>query len=265
MPEDFTHLLVTRFNTAVDYAPSPKRLESEWLLPRLALFERYCLPSVKAQRGATFNWLVFCDASSPGWFKDRMADYGSLVRAIYISGPATDKVIAQEVRSSGFVRSQYLITTRLDNDDAISDDHLSLIQKAFQYQSREFVMFPFGLQLYRGALYHVYWRSNPFLSLIERVGENSELTTVYCVRHDKIAQQDKIRYLGRSPQWLQVLHTSNLGNALRGWPKLGAPSHPAFAVQWEDGVAHDPLFRRIAVSAGSYFERLRRVSERIFA
>jgi hypothetical protein len=259
------HLLVTRFNTAVDYAPSPRRLESEWLLPRLALFERYCLPSVKAQRGAVFSWLVFCDASSPGWFKDIMADYAPLVKPIYIAGPANDKVIAQEVKSSGFVRSTYLITTRLDNDDAISEDHLSLIQKAFRYQHREFVMFPFGLQLYRGALYHVYWRSNPFLSLIERVGEDSELTTVYCVRHDKVTQQEKVRYLSRSAQWLQVLHTSNLGNALRGWPKLGAVSHPAFAVQWEDDVAHDPLSRRIAVSAGSYLGRLRRVSERILA
>jgi hypothetical protein len=265
LPEDFTHLLLTRFNTAVDYAPSPRRLESEWLLPRLALFERYCLPSVKAQRGAVFNWLVFCDASSPGWFKDIIAHYAPLVKAIYITGPANDKVIAQEVKSSGFVCSPHLITTRLDNDDAISEDHLSLIQKAFLHQNREFVMFPFGLQLYHGALYHVYWRSNPFLSLIERVGENSELTTVYCVRHDKVAQQEKVRYVSRSAQWLQVLHTANLGNALRGCPKLRPASHPAFDVRWEEDIAHDPLPRRIAASAGSYIGRLRRVSERIFA
>ena len=265
MSEAFTHLLLTRFNTPLDFAPSPQRLESGWLLPRLSLFERYCLPSVKAQRGAAFNWLVLCDAASPSWFRDRIAAYGPVLKAIYISGPATDAVIAATVKSSGFLRSQYLITTRLDNDDAISHNHLSLIQKAFRYQSREFLMFPFGLQLYRGALYHLYWRSNPFLSLIERVGVGSEVKTVYCIRHDKVTQQERIRYLTRSPQWLQVLHNSNLGNGLRGWPKLCARSHPEFAVQWEEGVAHDSLARRVAASAGSNLERLKRVSERIFA
>jgi hypothetical protein len=265
LPEDFTHLLLTRFNTAFDSAPPPRRLESEWLLPRLSLFERYCLPSVKAQRGAKFDWLVFFDAESPDWLRERVAAYGSVLKAMYITGPASDEVIAKVVRSSGFVSSQYLITTRLDNDDAITGDHLSLVQQSFRHQSREFVMFPFGLQLYRGALYHVYWRSNPFLSLIERVGESGELTTVYCVRHDKVTQQEKVQFVSRSPQWLQVLHNSNWANALRGWPKLGASSHPAFAVRWESGVAHDGLPRRIAVSAGSYFDRLRRVSKRILA
>jgi Putative rhamnosyl transferase len=262
---DFTHLLITRFNTAIDYAPSPRRLESGWLMQRFGLFERYCLPSVKAQIGAGFTWLVLFDAASPTWLRERVAEYGPILEPIYLSDPATDEVIANVVKLTGHVSARYLITTRLDNDDAISEDHLSLVQKAFRYQNREFVMFPFGLQLYHGALYHVYWRSNPFLSLIERVGEDSDITTVYCVRHDKVAQQERVRYVSRSAQWLQVLHTSNLGNALRGWPKLAAASHQAFSVEWEKGVAHDPLSRRIAVSAGSYLERLRRVSERIFA
>jgi hypothetical protein len=260
--ETFTHLLLTRFNTPLNDRASPQRLEPEWLLPRLDLFERYCLSSVKAQRGAKFEWLVFCDDASPGWFRDRLAAYGSVLNAIYISGPATDAVIAAAVKSSGFVRSQYLITTRLDNDDAISRDHFSLVQKAFQYQERQFLMFPFGLQLYRGALYNVYWRSNPFLSLIERVGEDSEFTTVFCVRHDRITQQEKVRYLGRSPQWLQVLHAVNLGNALRGWPRFEAGCHPSFTVQWE-GAISDTLPRRVALSAGTYVARLERISEKI--
>jgi hypothetical protein len=249
----------------MDYAPSARRLEKSWLMQRLALFERYCLPSVKAQVGAAFTWLVLLDAASPAWLRERVAEYGPILQPIYLGDAATDEAIANVVKLTGYVSAQYLITTRLDNDDAISADHLSLIQKGFRYQNREFVMFPFGLQLYHGALYHVYWRSNPFLSLIERVGEGSEVTTVYCVRHDRVAQKENVRYLGRSAQWLQVLHTSNVGNALRGWPKLGPASHPAFAVQWEDGVVHDPLSSRIAVSAGSYLGRLRRVSERIFA
>jgi Putative rhamnosyl transferase len=262
---EFTHLLITRFNTVTDYAPSPKRLEGDWLRQRFDLFERYCLPSVKAQVGAAFTWLVLFDAASPTWVKGRVAGYGSILQPIYLSGPVTDDTIAKVVKSTGYISAKYLITTRLDNDDAIASDHVVSIQKAFNYQRRQFLAFPLGLQLYRGSLYHVYWRSNPFLSLIERVGEGLSVTTVCCVRHDRVAQLEQIRYLNRSPQWLQVLHTSNLGNALRGWPKLRAASHPGFAVQWEEGVAHDSLSRRIAASASSYRKRLRRASERIFA
>jgi Putative rhamnosyl transferase len=260
--EEYTHLLLTRFNTPLDYSPSPQRLESEWLLPRLSLFERYCLASVKAQTGVTFHWLVFCDAASPGWFRDRMAAYEPILKPIYISGPATDAVLAAVVKSSGLVRSRYLITTRVDNDDALATDHLLSVQKVFRYQKREFVSFPFGLQLYRGALYNVYWRSNPFLSLIERVGDESELTTVFCVSHDKVGRLENVRYVRRRPQWLQVLHTSNVGNRLRGWPKLDATHHPGFAMQWEGGP-NDPLFQRIAFSAEGYVARLERMSEKI--
>lgn len=261
MPADFTHLVLTRFNTAVDYAPSPKRLESEWLIQRLSLFEQYCLPSIQAQTGVSFTWLVFFDAASPVWFRDKIAAYGSLLVPIYVSGPATDAVIAEAVKSSGLVSTPYLITTRLDNDDALASDHLSSVQKAFRYQGREFLAFPLGLQLYRGSLYYVYWRSNPFLSLVERIGEDSALTTVCSVRHDKVGQLEKVRYIRQSAQWLQVLHTSNLGNTLRGWPRLDATRHPGFAVQW--GEAKDPLFRRIAFSAGTYVARFEKISDRI--
>jgi hypothetical protein len=269
LPADFTHLLLTRFNTAIDYfttsveyTPSPKRLEADWLMERLDLFERYCLPSVKAQVGTAFTWLVFFDAASPAWLRERVAEYGSVLQPIYVSGPATDEAIANLVKATGYVSAKYLITTRLDNDDALASDHVASIQKAFRHQSREFLAFPLGLQLYRGSLYYVYWRSNPFLSLIERVGEGSELTTVYCVRHDKVAKLENVRYVSRPPQWLQVLHTSNLGNRLRGWPKLDATCHPGFDVHWEDG-ASDPLPQRIAFCAGTYVARLERMSEKI--
>lgn len=265
MRVDFTHLLITRFNTAIDHEFAHRGLETDWLMQRLALFEKYCLPSVKAQAGVAFKWVVLFDAASPAWVRERVAEYGSIFQPIYISGIATDEKIANVVKMTGYVSAQYLITTRLDNDDALASNHLASVQKAFKYQARQFIAFPFGLQLYRGSLYHVYWRSNPFLSLIERVGKDSEFTTVCCVRHDRVAQLEKVRYLGRSPEWMQVLHTSNLGNTLRGWPRLGAAYHPNFAIEWDKSVPRDRLSRRIAVSAGGYLQVLRRVSGRMRA
>jgi hypothetical protein len=254
-PKDFTHVLLTRFNTAVNFAPSAKRLQVDWLTARLALFQQYCLPSVAGQRGAEFEWLVFFDAESPEWFKEKIASFEPLVKAIYIDGPATDEVIARRVVETGLVSSPYLVTTRLDNDDAISIDHLASVQNAFRRQDREFITFPFGLQSFNDHLYNVYWLYNPFLSLIEKVGDNRDITTVFCVAHDHVGRENNLRRVLKSSQWLQVLHSSNLANALRGWPRLGSRSHPYFQVLWPEEPEADSISRRLRFSARAYMNR----------
>lgn len=253
MPKQFTHLLLTRFNVLVGYAPSAQRIETNWLNSRLVPFERYCLPSVAGQVGAEFRWLMFIDESSPAWFKEKISSFAPLVEPIYVDGPATDQVIARRVMETGFVSSPYLITTRLDSDDAISKDHLASVQDNFRQRDREFVIFSFGLQSYRGHLYNVCWHTNPFLSLIEKVGDNGEATTVFCVAHDRVREANKVRTVLRSPQWLQVLHDSNNESTLRGWPRLGSSnSHPRFNVSWPEREASDSVGNRVRFSAGAY-------------
>jgi Putative rhamnosyl transferase len=248
MTSAFTHLLLTRFNTAIDFAQSAKRLETDWLRARLALFERYCLPSVAGQRGAKFRWLVFFDAASPEWFKAQISNFAPLLKPIYVDGPASDGVIARQVIESGLVTSPYLVTTRLDNDDALARDHLATVQQSFCYQDREFVTFPLGLQLFHRHLYAVYWAANPFLSLIEKVGEDNHITTVFCVAHDRVEGDNKLRKVLRSHQWLQVLHDSNCANRLRGWPLLHSESHPSFPIEWPSNTEPDSLASRLGFS-----------------
>lgn len=261
-PRDFTHLILTRFNTAVGFAPSAKGLDEAWLKERLQLFERYCLPSVAAQRGATFHWLVFCDAASPEWFKEKMSSYGALVSTFYINGPATDEVIAKSVARTGLASQPYLITTRLDNDDAIGSDHLRLVQREFKQQDREFLVFPFGLQLYRDRLYNTYWRSNPFLSLVEKIREDGSFTTVLCVEHNRVRRAGKVRSVLSAPQWLQVIHGSNLLNTLRGWPRITRLSASAFSVSLpEQGT--DTVITQFRYSAAAFTARGRRLVEKV--
>lgn len=259
MPKQLVHLLLTRFNAAVNFDPSARRLDTNWLTARLALFEQYCLPSVAAQRGAEFQWLVFLDPASPGWFKERISTFEPLVKPIYIDGPATDEVIARTVMQTGLISAPYLVTTRLDTDDAISKDHLALVQRAFRQQDREFIAFSFGLQSFRGQLYSVYWASNPFLSLIEKVSVNGQVTTVFCVAHDRVADDNKLRRVISSSQWLQVLHDSNgdsnLSNSLRGWPRLRSRSHPNFQVVWPEKPLADSMASRLRFSVQSYLVR----------
>jgi hypothetical protein len=272
MQKQFTHLLLTRFNTAINFAPSTinfapstQRLEADWLNARLAMFEQYCFPSVAGQKKADFLWLVFFDAASPQWFKKKISAFEPLVRPIYIDGPATDEVIACRIAQTGVVSSPYLVTTRLDNDDAISTDHLAAVQNAFHRQEREFITFPFGLQLFRGHLYNVYWPSNAFLSLIEKVGNNGQVTTVLCVRHDRIGREHKVRQIRGGPKWLQLLHDSNMGNVLRGWPRLNSRSHRRFNVIWPGQLGYDSVGRRIRFSLQAYTARADRLIKKLLA
>lgn len=255
MSHSFTHLVLTRFNTAVGYAPSAKRLDSGWLRMRLAMFERYCLPSMAAQRNAIFQWIVFCDAKSPEWFCEKMASFGPLVKTIYVDGWLTDERIAGSVAAADMVSTPYLITTRLDNDDALASGHLAIVQSEFQEQDREFLEFPVGIQSFRGYLYNVYWHSNPFLSLVEKVQKAKRFTTVCCVRHDRVRSAGRIRSLVRSPQWLQLIHGENIGNSLRGWPRLRSRNAPDFEVLWPAEHPSDSLPQRFLFTAAAYGER----------
>lgn len=255
MAEEFTHLVLTRFNTAVGYAPSARRLDTSWLEMRLEFFERYCLPSMAAQRCRAFEWIIFCDAASPEWFRERMDSLAPLARPMYIEGSLNDERIAASLSAPGLVNTPYLITTRLDNDDAIATDHLAAVQGAFRRQEREFLEFPVGMQSFRGHLYTLFWPSNPFLSLFEKVGSSNRFTTVCCVRHDHVRSAGHVRRLICSPQWLQVIHGSNIGNSLRGWPRFQSRTHPNFAVHWPTSETDDPLPQRMKYAAVAYRDR----------
>jgi Putative rhamnosyl transferase len=252
MPREFTHLLLTRFNTAVGFAPSARRLDNDWLEARLVPFEQYCLPSVAGQRGADFKWLIFLDAGSPAWFKEKLESSAPLVTPIYIDGTLTDEVIASSIAATGLVNTPYLVTTRVDSDDALANTHLAMVQAAFQRQEREFLEFPIGLQSYRGHLYNAFWSSNPFLSLVEKVQSGNRFTTVFCVPHDHVRRAGRVKSLIRAPQWLQIIHSKNTSSVPRGLPRLKSGAHPAFDVSWPEVATDDSFAKRMRFSAEAY-------------
>jgi hypothetical protein len=257
--EAFSHIVLTRFNVVTTYAPSAKGLEEVWLKERVDLFMTYCFPSITSQAGAQFHWLVFCNADSPTWFKEHMASLNEFLTPVYIEGLATNEVLARKVKESGYVTAPYLITTRVDNDDALSKDHLALIQRAFRPREREFVIFPLGLQLFRGHLYGLCWLDNPFFSLIEKVGYTEDLTTALCVRHGDIYKVGRVRKLWRTSQWLEVIHSTNVSNSLRGWPKIFSRSHPNFPTLGAKGIPNDTFIERIVIASRRVRRRLHRL------
>lgn len=209
--KDFEHFLLTRFNTR-----HKERASADWLRHRIGYFERLCHYSVVRQSTSDFRWLIYFDAERDEWFEsevERLCSDGSF-EPIWVDGPLSPETAAAAVEER--TESDWVITTRVDNDDAISRDFMESVQAQFHHQSFEFVNFQSGLQTSDSG--DVYYRSDPsgpFLSLIERRNDRS-LQGVYVGPHDKISDYGSIRGISSHPMWLQMVHDRNLGNALRG-------------------------------------------------
>src|SRR4051794_4900698 len=158
MTPEFRHLLITKFNirTSGTNEASPMRLDKEWLRDRLAEFETFCAPSVEAQTTRDFSWLVLCDEESPSWFKAAMSSNGDLITPLFL-GDVTNATLPALLKERGYVDRPGLITSRLDNDDAIARNLLETVQDLYVGQERLFVNFPLGVRAHGGYLYRGYW------------------------------------------------------------------------------------------------------------
>ncbi|MCI0139987.1 putative rhamnosyl transferase [Arthrobacter bambusae] len=209
---DFDHFLLTRFNAR----QGPARAGDGWLRHRLELFEDLCLPSVRAQSSDSFRWLVFFDSERDQWFQrevDRLSE--GAFEPIWVDGALTTDLISDEVQ--GRSSSPWLITTRVDNDDAVAKDFIERIQHEFARQDFEFINFNSGLQLAEdGAVFRWTDLSGPFISLIEKRSVDGAPRTVHIDGHDKLTNYGNIRGLDPHPMWLQMIHGKNLANEVRG-------------------------------------------------
>jgi hypothetical protein len=231
MTAGFVHVLLTRFNVRVGYGAAAWRgADEDWLETRLALFDAFCYPSVRAQT-ARFRWLVFVDAETPEPFRRRLESYDGAT-VVYVSGRLADERIAEAVVEHVELDAPHLITTRLDNDDAIGDTYLERVQRAFRGQELEFVNLPLGYEWHAGRLYHRVSRSNTFISLVERVPRSGERPrTVHCAPHTDLRSVAPIRQVVAPPLWLVTIHGGNAANRQLGIRRLRRGVPPAFRRQ----------------------------------
>lgn len=218
--KDFQHVILTRFNVRVNYSPSRLGINPEWLTHRFGLFEQFCYPSVLKQTNQDFKWLVFFDSETPQFFKDKIETYAKWKNFIpvYFDHLLTGKDIRQFLLNILQQETRYLITTRLDNDDAISKHLIEKVQAEFQGQAFEFINFTNGYVLSDGKLYLLKYKANPFASLIEKITEFTPdgFKAVLSITHDRLGSSDKVRQINTQPTWLQVVHGRNISNRVRG-------------------------------------------------
>jgi hypothetical protein len=107
-----------------------------------------------------------------------------------------------------------LVTTRLDNDDALHAEALHAVHEyiePFDRSPHEGVLlrFPRGYRYDEeaGRLYSSYWMDSPFITLFEKVGANKEKArNVYFAHHPKIYLEVPVHLEESIPGWLQIIH-----------------------------------------------------------
>lgn len=220
------HFILTRFNLLLwnkDKTGSPVRT-IKWLEHRFALFERYCLPSVRSQSCKNFLWIVLFDSTTPDRFKDKIADYQKdcpQFVPVFVepdNGRYFANIFQEEVRrrlpDSEIGR---VVTTYLDNDDALNVKMVEDLQNRVEaLHNGTFIFYTDGYQYFTDERYlmQIYYKKNHFVSVIEG-GEKEQVKTIYGYGShyyiDKI-KDVRIEYVSNEPMWCHVVHEKNMGN-----------------------------------------------------
>nr|WP_294937026.1 glycosyltransferase [uncultured Flavobacterium sp.] len=223
----FYHYLITRFNLKnPDWELTKNNellLDDTWMDERLHLFETYCLPSVVNQTNQNFEWLLFFDSSTSEKYitKIRTITEGyKNIRLFFINGmPNFTSSIAEFIAANANDR-EFLITSRIDNDDCVHKDYINEIQRVFNKQ--EFLAIDiingYTLQVeptfILGKKEHIF---NPFISLIER---NQNPKTVWHYVHNMWKKEPRIIHLKEKRLWLSVIHGKNKVNEFDGYGNI---------------------------------------------
>src|SRR5690349_13551625 len=179
----------------------------------MALFERFCLPTVRGQTRQDFKWLVLFAADTPRTFKakiERLAEWPNFVPVYLAAG--TEHVGRLVVAPYLDGSPQTLITTRLDNDDGLCRTYVEEMRRFAGVSARTVLQFPNGYVWNRGRIYLDRQEHNAFATLVEPLagGAGSEYVTIYKGSHSDLHRLGPVVDVGDAPGWLQVVHGSNV-------------------------------------------------------
>lgn len=121
----YKHFIITRFNIIQAYSFSNDKngkstQTCDWLETRFVLFERCCIPSLANQKCKKFIWFVLFDVSTPEKFKVKINNYEEtypFFKPLFIGQEGFLNVFRYEVLKYLTADDEFIITTRLDNDD----------------------------------------------------------------------------------------------------------------------------------------------------
>jgi hypothetical protein len=227
------HFIMTHFNLKLWETDKNNQATQtqEWLERRFQLFEEFCLPSVAAQTDKNFYWFCMFDVDTPDQYRTRVEDYKKwvpqLIPLYMTQDEATkgdDQYLKDQIKKLLDTEDELLITSQLDNDDAIHTDFVMEINNMAKKESAKdaFYVFSYGYQYYTEAdfLLKIYYPNNHFPSRVEKDLINFKL--VLSISHSHLRKKsvrDKIKIVHvdniERPLWIEIIHSKNVSNDVR--------------------------------------------------
>jgi len=212
----FEHIIITRFNIKHEEWKNKVRNTNweKWMKERVKIFKKYCSPSVANQSTNEFVWLVCIDPNTKDKYRKSILEEKSKSKSIEVIEVDSLKSLTKDVKSYilNNVEEEFVITSRLDNDDAIEKNFVKDIQDMFDKQSYKPISMAKGFQLILGEenrLRKINTPNGPFMSLIESV--SGSMKTVYGKKHYEW-NDSLTKIVNDEPRWIQVIHRKNVSN-----------------------------------------------------
>jgi hypothetical protein len=228
------HFILTRFNNGV-YASGGLRGgigPAEWTRRRLELFNKYTRPSIEAQTVRDFEWILLVDPRTEKWVLDDLELTGV---PHHIRIESKFYPIPVNPRTQGgflFVRDiidassyDYIITTRLDSDDAVFPLFVEKIQDSTGNGDSAFAFDFVNGCIYderSGRMFSIFWggrhntcENSQFVSLIlssDYIAKKG-FTTCMLSSHCRIHEFFRKKGMATTyPTTIMIVHRNNICN-----------------------------------------------------
>ena len=229
-----SHFLLTRFNLSLwkQDKLGHKVRTGLWQKERFSLFEKYCFPSVAEQTCKDFLWLVLFDENTQQEYRQKIAEYQrrcAQLMPFFLNREETRhyvKFFSGQMKNLTEKNSKYIVSTRLDNDDALNTNYIQKIQKEIEEKIGENTMmsefclsFTWGYQYFEkfNFVEKIKFPNNHFISLVAANKESDLPRCVYEIGHmnvEKLCHTIKISDI-KDAAWLEVIHKSNASNDVK--------------------------------------------------
>lgn len=208
MEATYKHYILTRYNLEL-YTSNPYKVvnRDDWMTKRVKLFKRY-LDSLSKQTNKDFTIILAFDSNTPDLYHTELIFLLDSTDLNYIvSYDKQPNVWLKENKPN----TEWLITTRLDNDDEVKESFVDVIHKSFK--AKEELIDVRGVKMFKGKEYPYNRKDigSPFITLIE---PTEKCKSAMFKTHSIMPKYYSSRFASSEPLFIQNIHDNNQSNSL---------------------------------------------------
>lgn len=109
----------------------------------------------------------------------------------------------------------YIVTTRLDNDDALHRDYIARVQELIETEQAERMynfLYGYQLNLNLGVVQKYYYPNSHFTTLVEN--KNALFRSAFYGDHRFVKMLHNVKDVVAEPLWCELLHGKNVANVM---------------------------------------------------